>query len=291
MGKSISIKRKKCWRVSAMNEFLKRLEEELDRVGSANKEEILSKYRRRFELAKEAGMSEREAIEKFGSIERILAEEGLCIPTEAREYRSYEVDISDSLAERIYFHLVDGDQVAYVVSSDLEKNLDVVMNEREMKIKDKTGGESDKKYGDMTVNIGRDLALSRVKISCVSAQCRFDDLKAKEFVFKMVDGKFDAGFLKAETIRISSVSGDISCAGIDAKNLNLKTVQSDADLGTVHAENASFYSVKGKIRADGEIKQSKVTTLNGSVLLNDKKMKPSLSEKFNGLFRKEKSEE
>lgn len=275
-----------------MNEFLKRLEEELNRVGATNKEEILSKYRRRFELAKEAGMSESETLEKLGSIDRILAEEGFCISAEARCYRSYEVDISDSLAESIHFRLVDGDQVAYVVSSDLERNLDVVMNDREMRIKDKSGGESDKKYGEMIVNIGRDLALSTVKISCVSAKCYLDDLKAKNFVFKMVDGELSAGLLEAETIRISSVSGNVSCAGIDAVSLNFKTVQSDADFGAVHVENANFYSVKGNIRMSGEIKESKVTSLNGTVWLNDKKLKPSLSDKFNGLFRKkEKPEE
>ena len=52
-------------------DFLKKIEEEAEKKG-VNADKIIEKYKRRYALALEAGFTEEEALEKFGSAEDII---------------------------------------------------------------------------------------------------------------------------------------------------------------------------------------------------------------------------
>ena len=52
-------------------DFLKEIEEEANKKG-VNADKITEKYKRRYALALEAGFTEEEALEKFGSAEDIV---------------------------------------------------------------------------------------------------------------------------------------------------------------------------------------------------------------------------
>ena len=92
-------------------EYLELLEATLKDYNIENYEEIVGKYRKRFDLANDAGMTEEEAIKMMGSVESVC-KKYMNNDDTTNYFEYYDFKLDDALASEIIFKKTDNNGIS-----------------------------------------------------------------------------------------------------------------------------------------------------------------------------------
>lgn len=282
-----------------INDFLRELSAAADKsgIGEENKNLLIQKYKRRYDLALEAGFSEQEALQKFGSPEQIV--EKLCEELNKTDRISETKDKSGAPNENFENGAYsDGGETRHDENCDFADNRAFFADDR---------------LDDFVINVYDSdviiLATDEPGVSVeIDGKVNYESNNdKKEFSFiEAPSGKkskfFGRYFSTGGEIRVyvnkdlsfnkielsSSGSGDISIKNLNlkSKSFNLSVVSGDC-LGSnvcVFAEqSANISTVSGDVRIAKLIGKSlNISTVSGDVMINDSLVKDAKMSSVSG---------
>lgn len=247
------------------NEYLQELESSLKNLNVENYEEIVEKYRKRFELANDAGMTEDEAIKMMGSVDSVCKKYVFTEDT-TNYYEFFEFKIDDALATDIKFIKGDKDGIVVNVDEDLIDKLNINRMDHKLVINDKFAKSFfRKRKGNILIEIGPNIKFTKFEISTVNSDVEICDVEAHKFSVHNVAGDFSIEKLVCENISLTSVSGDFDINRITTKEIKISTVSGDANIKYIKADTAIFDTISGDITLCGRVKLKRGSSISGSI--------------------------
>lgn len=247
------------------NEYLELLESSLKDYNIKDYEAIVEKYRKRFILASDAGMTEQEAIKMMGSVESVckkyMVEED---NTSYYEYFEFKLDVA--LAEDIVFKRSNKNGITVNVDEKLIDKLNINRLDHKLIINEKFGkGLFRKRSGNILIEIGQNIKFSKFDISTVSSDVFICDIDATKFSVHNVSGDYEIERIVCENLNLATVSGDFEINRIIAKEIKVSTVSGDADIKYIEADTAIFDTISGDINIRGNVKLKRGSSITGSI--------------------------
>ena len=279
------------------DEYLKLLQEELENNGFVNTDEIVDKYRKRYDFGLESGMSEEEIEERLGDPKEIVSkmtDESNKADNEYNESGSdspLKIEIMTVADDVKFEESIDGETHVYMDDID-EESYEIINNNREIVIKSykkKYFSLNRRRPGLFTIALPKDYKLGKMKLNSNSGDfIAKTDLNTKNFTLNMVSGDADFKKVTAKEFTIHVVSGDCEIDEINTEEAQISTVSGDIDIDYILANNVKIDTVSGDIT----IKESsyamniKSNSISGKVMVNGKKYK-TVSSKVKEVFKSE----
>lgn len=294
-------------------EFLKKIEEEANKKG-VNADKIIEKYKRRYALALEAGFTEEEAIEKFGSAENIVNAE--CGDENKFEKQKFDGEASDNessgndfiieIAHGFDLTIISRNMNGISCETDgaFDEYYDITATEKSLKVKPKanSGNMKTGKRGELTVYVDKNLTFNNVLLSSAagdtdasefsvktrnfeissagSGDVDFGEIEASgKAVIKTVSGDLNIGYLSSPSVKLSTVSGDADIEEAVAESLKISSVSGDVDIEKAKAKSVEVSVVSGDVEISGEVGQYKTSCVSGSVTINGSEVSETVSDK------------
>lgn len=245
-------------------EYLKSLELALIDAKVDNYEEIVEKYRKRFELAALADMTTDEAIKMMGSVESVVNKYSNCDKTEYYDVYTFRLD--DALASEI--KIINGSKPGIVINVDEEliDKLNINHQEHKITITDKFGKAFFRKCrGSILIEIGDNVKFDKFEVSTVSCDVEIGSINCIKCNIHSVSGDFDIEKIIAEDVNLTTVSGDFDVNRIKTNEIRINTVSGDADISYIEAEKAIFDTISGDIDVCGKLKLKRGSSISGSI--------------------------
>ena len=245
-------------------EYLISLELALINAGVNDYEEIVEKYRKRFELAAMADMTTDEAIKMMGSIESVVKK---YVGDEKSEYFDvYTFKLEDALASNIVIKRGSKSGIVVKVDEELLDKLNIQHQDNKLSITDKFGKSFFRKCrGSILIEIGDNIKFDKFEISTVSSDVEVCAINTIKTVFYTVSGDFDVDKIISEDVLLNSVSGDFNVGRIKTNEIRINTVSGDVDVSYIEAEKAIFDTVSGDINVCGKLKLKRGSSITGSI--------------------------
>ncbi len=246
---------------------------------------ILEKYDRRIELAKEAGFSEEEAVDKFGSIDDIVES---YLYANKKDIESRKLNIAVGRGE-VLIKFVEGSNISYQVSEKYIDDYKIENNKEEFSFQPRTAKFESHKNITYRFYIGKDVNLSKVRISSMSADIivKGGELKADSIVFETVSGDINIEDMSSRgKIGFGSISGDILVLSLKSDQLSLSTVSGDLTIKQAVAKQCTISTVSGDVTISGSITSIKSSSVSGDVIYNDNLVSPSLTKRVSNIFKR-----
>ena len=297
-------------------DFLKKIEEEADKKG-VNADKIIEKYKRRYALALEAGFTEEEALEKFGSAEDIVNAECCDKPTEKPsekpkfddEANDNEISGNDFIIEIAHgFDLTVISDDSHGISCRTEgafgEYYDITATEKSLKVKPKENSGNMKvgRRGELTVYVDKNLTFNNVLLSLAAGDTDASDFSVKtrnfeissagsgdidfgeieasgKAVIKTVSGDLDIEYLSSPSVKLSTVSGNADIGEIIADSLKISSVSGDVDIEKAKAKSVEVSVVSGDVEISGDVGQYRTSCVSGSVTINGSEVSETVSDK------------
>ena len=274
-------------------DFLKEIEEKAEKKG-INADKIIEKYKRRYALALEAGFTEEEALEKFGSAEDIInAESGNEKPTEnltekasekPYEKPKFDGEATDNeisgndfiieIAHGFDLTIISGNMRGISCETDgaFDEYYDITATEKSLKVKPKSNSGNMKtgKRGELTVYVDKNLTFNNVLLSSAAGDTDASEFSVKTRNFEISSagsGDVDFGEIEASgKAVVKTVSGDLNIGYLSSPSVKLSTVSGDADIEEAVAESLKISSVSGDVNIEKtKAKSVEVSTVSGDV--------------------------
>lgn len=282
-----------------INDFLRELGASADKsgIGEENKNLLIQKYKRRYDLALEAGFSEQEALQKFGSPEQIVKK--LCEELNKSDKISEAKDKEDAPNENF-------ENTSY-------SNGGGTYSDESGEFADNRASFADDRLDDFVINVYDSdviiMASDEPGVSVeIDGKVNYESNNDKnEFSFiETPSGKkskfFGRYFSTGGEIRVyvnkdlsfnkielsSSGSGDIVIKNLNlkSKSFNLSVVSGDclgSNVGIFSEQSANISTVSGDVRIAKLICQSlNVSTVSGDVIINDSLIKDAKMSSVSG---------
>ncbi len=256
-------------------EYLERLEKELTENGFENTEEIIAKYRKRYEFGIESNMTEEEIEERLGDPSEIVSK---LMDKSNYEYVETNSDLKvniNTLNDDVTF--VEGeDNEPRVHLGDIdEDNYEISVNDHEIYIKalkKKFFSLNRRRPGLITIVLPHNVSISKMALSsangdfiskididaknfelnCVSGDCEFKKITSKNFNLHAVSGDIEIKEINTDYATISTVSGDVEIGYLLANDLKADTVSGDIEIDEAsYAMNIKTTAISGSIKVDG----------------------------------------
>lgn len=277
------------------DEYLNKLREYLEKESVENIDEIIEKYRARFDLAFNAKMTEEEASEAIGDpYVNVLKE--LSANQKKEEHNKEESSpkssliIKQSYADKVEITLGDVDHIIVNITDDLKEYLNVSMDGSSLLIEDLNKKKSfwKKTIGIIEVLLPKETFLKELVLDLVASDALIEEIKVINFDFNIVSGDASIDEIRGENVSIKTVSGDASIKRIDAKNVTLESVSGDIlvnnlnttelsldnisgdiTLSSVIAKNAQLNTISGDINVTGKLYNKTVSHITGDITYNE----------------------
>ncbi len=265
--------------------FLKELLSKAEARGFSKEEvaEIKATYKSRFELGREAGLSENDIVARFGTVDDIIkVYEERHIQKNYAKVKANSIVIDSSINGIITFTYGQGDKMYYALTD--ETYFDVTTTGDSLTIKSKF--DIKKRTANIIVYIPYNLTLKTLNINAPSAKVDFDGvrLQAEEARLRTLSGSYSIKSLIAKDCRLETVSGNILVGELLADTLHISSITGDVEVKNINVEKASFSSLSGNMSLTGHVGTPKVTTLSGEVTVNTVKVGKSISQTLLGIF-------
>ncbi len=246
-------------------EYLNNLEQVLIAYKIDNYQEIVDKYRKRFELATMADMTEEEAIKMMGSVESVVRKYAN-LSEETTYTDIYNLKIDNALAEEIIVEKTNKQGIVINVDEELADRIKINNIDKKITISDKFGKSFFRKAkGRIFIEVGPNIKFDLFEINSVSCDVKICDIEAKTYNLQNVSGDYDIERITAETVRLTTVSGDYDISRIKATDLRISTVSGDAVVNYLDVVNAIFDTISGDISVSGKIKFKKGSSISGNI--------------------------
>lgn len=274
------------------DEYLKKLEEELENNGFINTDEVIEKYRKRYDFGLESGMSEEEIEERLGDPSIIVSK---MVNESDNKYDNsdskFKIEIN-TIADDVKFEESIDDET-HLYMDDIEEDLyDIVNNNREIAISAHTKkffGLNRRRPGLFTIALPKDMKLGKVKLCSNSGDFVSKiDLNAKSFDFKFISGDVDFKKITAKNVIFHVVSGDLQIDEINAEDISLSSVSGDMDIEYLLSNNLKIDTVSGdiNIKEASYAMNIKSQSISGDVVIGGKKYK-NVKSKVKEVFKSE----
>lgn len=249
------------------NEYLRNLELMLKAYNVENYLEIVEKYKKRFDLASDADMTEEEAIKMMGSVESVCKK--YAGVEETIYYDVYSLKIDTALAEEIIVKKSEKNGIVINIDDELSDRLNINNSERKINISDRFGKSFFRRArGRIFVEIGPNVKFDSFEIKTVSSDVEICDVNSKKYLISTVSGDFNIEKINADEVRINTVSGDLDILRIKSNNLRISTISGDADVSYIDVINAVFDTISGDIEVTGKILNKRGSSISGNITYN-----------------------
>ena len=268
------------------DDYLKRLEEELEKVDALNKEEVLIKYTKRYDFGLESEMSVEEIENMLGKPEdvaeayrnvkplAIIASKGFNLSVITL---SDEIVITKSVDEDIHLCFKDTDEANYSVKQSKEGGIYVDYHtSRFFKL--------NRSKGKIIVELPLGVKFDSIYLKGNNTIFDFEKvLNANSINISLTAGEiYSKGIICDEAeLHVSSASMDMSM--VDAKNAHIGTISGDVKINKLYASNLLVDSISGDVSILESNAKYKVKSLIGKVLIGE--MKPqNMKQKIKKVF-------
>lgn len=245
------------------DDFLKCLELALIDANIGNYEEIIEKYKKHFETANAAGMTEEEAIKMMGPINSIVNK---YIVDEEDAKEIYTLKIDDALADKIVIAKSDKPGISITIDDVLLDKLNISRKDKKINISDKFGKSFFRKCrGTILLEIGSEITFDSFEILTVSCDVSIESVVADKCRLYTVSGDFEIEKIITKELVLNSVSGDMEIVRIKTNEIKVSTVSGDVDIDYVEAEVGILDTISGDINLSGKIKLKRGSSITGSI--------------------------
>lgn len=261
------------------DDYLKRLSNSLDYYNIENKEEVLEKYKKRYEFGLESGLDPLEIEKRLGDPVKVaeeLSTDNTTINNESNDNTDNtkkannfvdgynlivktvadEIVISESKNNEINIKFENTSKESYDVITDVNKGIKIDYH------KTKYFSLNRKPKGKIIIELPNNITFDKITISTTSGNISINELKSKELDIVIVSSRVDFKYLSSSRVKLQTVSGEISGYQIDTNDLSIHTISGDIMVTTVESEIIKIDTVSGDVKiskAKGQIKTSSVT--------------------------------
>lgn len=275
-------------------EYMDNLKTALNNSSVKNKEELMNKIERRYDLGLEAGLKEEEIEEMLGDVETIVDQYmDSIVDTDdenqnSEPNKSYKIELS-SIGSDITIDLVDTKDIEYELVDCNIDYYDVITNPNEFKIKYKKSkflGLNRKLSGNIYVKLPKSIVYDSVSIQSTSGDINITELlNANNIKITTVSGDINFDNIKCNSIKFSIVSGDVTGLSIEGKEVIFDTVSGDISCNIINCDNLSLSSVSGDMNITHANANIKASTVSGDILVNNQIVGVNVKKTIKGLFR------
>ncbi len=269
-------------------EYLNELETLLVENEIENKEEALTKYQKRFDLAGIAGMSEEETIEMLGTptevVEQLKTKEK--VKTNNETTKMYNLVVKGCVSEDITVRRGDSEKIVINMDEELKPCTEINQSENNIFIEiSRTGNTYYTTNCEIEILVGNNIGFDKLSLVTISGDINVEDeLKVNSLSLKTVSGDIEVGTVYGETATLQCVSGDINVEQLEVKTAVTEAVSGDIDLGTtkaselrvkttsgdveskyVECNHAELSTISGDFNLTGKINEKKVRSLSGTI--------------------------
>lgn len=269
-------------------EYLNELETLLVENDIENKDEVLNKYQKRFDLAGIAGMSEEETIEMLGTPTEVV--EQLKIKgkgkTNNETIKMYNLVVKGCVSEDITVRRGDSEKIVINMDEELKPCTEINQSENNIFIEiSRTGSTYYTTNCEIEILVGNNIGFDKLSLVTISGDINVEDeLRVNNLSLKAISGDIDVEKVYGENAHLQSVSGDINIEQIEANDVTVELVSGDINLGTtkaqelrvkttsgdaeskyVECDHAELSTISGDFNLTGKIKEKKVRSLSGTI--------------------------
>ena len=272
--------------------YLARLKEELEDRGIYDNALVISKYERRYNLGKEAGLTDFEIEEMLGTPTEVA--EKIYIDNMNNEsskyaeetYENFKATIS-TVSDNITIVFDDIDKPYYEVNNVDLNNYNIINNPDEFKfafIKMKFLALY-RTVGNIKIYLPYS-HMNSIAINSTSGNITIENNAiSKYFTLETISGNVKTDNIESQEMNIKTVSGNVSCKTLVATNAFCSTVSGDYSVEFVKSNVLNLESISGSIiikEADSSIN---ATSISGNIMVNDKEIGHSIKNKFKDFFK------
>ncbi|MFA6796301.1 MAG: DUF4097 family beta strand repeat-containing protein [Bacilli bacterium] len=251
-------------------EFLFKLKFEAKQRGLKNFKKLLTRYEKRFNLAKEAGFSEEEACEKFGNIDEIVekfaleneeVKDSVDVEKETKdfaEFKNFTVDIS-LISDHVTISFVEGLENPVVDFNDANPDdYTIVSSNNCFKISFTPRAQFLTRWKSNHISIKiPDIVYKYFKISVVSGRYNLPDLRARKIDLKAVSGSYNIDSVYCDELSVNLVSGKVNLDSLDCRVLNINSVTGSVNIREGKWDRLNNHSITGHLNIDHSRKMQK----------------------------------
>ncbi len=260
-------------------QFLRKLYDELKNNGVKNADSICQTYSTRFDLAQEAGLSDDDAIRRFGRIDDIVKNAKKEAELKMDGFTKVSLDeIKDPYKLKISLiatslEIVSQDVRDFVIDYGTANTDRYRVNQTDhefiLEEKKRSGlknfflGQGEENL--IRVIIPKSLRINDIEISLMSGNLSVESIGGNNIDINVINGKINVGKVEASELKVNSVNGRSDYDEIYADNASLSSVAGQTEINKVYADRVTISSVTGNTNIqDGEIKDIKFEGLTGS---------------------------
>lgn len=273
--------------------FIEELENQINIHDVENKQEILEKYRKRYEFGLEAGLSEEEIEKMLGNPKDIIKDYIYSNNQEIKEEYKELLDKYDimvhSLCDDIHFVCSKDDGVHAELQNINVEAYEIEKTDTKLKIcykKSKFFSLNRKKGGKIQIEIPKNKLLGIVDISTTSGDINIPNLEANEFKINMVSGDCNLENIEVKIFICHLVSADVLGESILADEMKIDTVSGDIKIDFAVANNVKIDTVSGDVKiVEGKLGNVSSTSVTGDIMINGTPAVTNVKNYVKGMFR------
>lgn len=297
-----------------MNNYILELTHYLDEMGVSDKEHIIEKYRKRFEMGLEAGLTEKEIVDKLESPKTVAANYKKFQDENDVKFENRNTNENNQSEKLIQISKLILEEGSNVFISGLNQNIivepsediysyvlvseniisDVTMDNSQDRIKAnyKFKGILNKntRSGQIVVRIQQGLSLNKIDVKSVSKDISYNLLNSvKKVELDNVSGDINITDCYADICDAHTISGHISAKKLMVINGEFNSVSGNFKIENSIIKILKSTTISGKIVFDGneDVTLDGVSTLSGKLIVNGERMPSTLSKckaTINGVF-------
>jgi DUF4097 and DUF4098 domain-containing protein YvlB len=275
--------------------YLEELEIALDERNILNKNEILTKYERRYNLGKEAGLTDADIEDMLGSpidVANKISVEGFNDTSnkeaneEVNEKSNFEVNVS-TVADNIQIIFEDITKPYYETNNIDLYNYEITETNEEFSFKFKK-----MRFLALYRNSGS-VIIHLPKWYMTSMEVKSTDghidikgnVLAKDFTVEAISGYIRVEDIDSTYINIKTVSGKASCNNVISHDAVFGTVSGGIAVKYVKSDDLRLESISGQIIIEEANASINATTISGNVMVNGKEFGNNIRNKVRDFFR------
>ncbi len=243
-------------------EYLRALEEALDGIDPAVREELMADFKEHFDIGLSEGKSEEDIIQHLGPVKDLV--ESLDLERlEQQNTKTFDHDVS--LKETVENVIIDGlhADVTLCVSDDNQTHVDYDISKRPLG-KLSTEVKTIQEGNTLTITVSSLNKIFKSSLDPVDLSVLLPK-SLKKMICKTTSGDIKIDELNFEKLEVHSVSGDIGIDEVNAPQFKVIGVSSDLNLANITGE-LELKSVSGDIQVeDHEGKVLRIETVSGDI--------------------------
>lgn len=256
-----------------------------------NVEELINKYSNYYNLGVEAGLSEEDILNRFGSIDDIILSMKYCNKREVLKRKLKKFSIEAAGLEELIIESVPGDNIRVLYSSeDVKRNYRVEETNDTFKliVKERINNTKKIKFeGKIRIEVGLDIDISCIKLELVNNLNDLSNFSLNTLDLKVecVIGELIANNIAFNNANIETVSSDIKFDGVMGDSLSIDNVSGEVQMNRVTLDRFNADNVSGHININGKVSSYKAESISGSIYLNGQKINKSIGDIIKNVLR------